>query len=137
MSTAGDRGPQVEASEELYRAITSPEWWVSSDDALRVSSLAFKVTSPFSVNMASRMTLEEAVDHTRQVLHSNDGGIVQFNCGQARQFNFDAREELDPNHPNNKAHANVYYDGSNSQRKRDAKRLAEICVIVHEPSFPN
>lgn len=134
MSEAGPHGPQVDAGEDLFRAITVPDWWDFSVDPPRVRSFAFKVDAPFSVNRASLMTLEHAVNHMRDVLHSPDGGIVQFNCGKAREVGFDAREELDPNDPENFAHANVYYEGS-KKRKREAKRLAELSQTVHEPQF--
>ena len=42
---------------------------------------------------------------------------------------------FDPAHPVNDAHANVYYDRPQSQRKRDAKKLADLCKTAHQPSF--
>ena len=135
MSDAGPHGPQLEADEDLYRAITVPDWWDLDANPPRVRSFAFKVDSPFSVNQASRMTLSEAVDHMQNRLHCADGGIVRFNCGKAREQDFDARDEPDPEHLENRAHAHVYYTGTSSQRKRKAKRLAECCRTVHEPGF--
>jgi hypothetical protein len=135
MTEAGSRGPQIAPNEVLYRAITVEDWWDLNADPPRVRSFAFKVDSPFSVNVASKMPLTEAIRHLHDVLKSQAGGIVSFNCGEARSHRFDARDEPDPDHPENTAHANVYYDGSNSQRKRDAKRLAEDCTTVHKPNF--
>ena len=101
----------------------------------RARSFAFKVNSPFSVNVASMIGLEGAVRHMNEVLHCPNGGIVSFNCGRARSVGFDARHELDPQYPENNAHANVSYRGSSGRRKRDAKALAEMCVTVHKPRF--
>jgi hypothetical protein len=100
-----------------------------------VSSFAFKVDSPFSVNVASMISLEGAIRHMQEVLRRPQGGIVSFNCGEARSLGFDARHEPDPDYPENNAHANVYYDGSDSSRKRTAKKLAERCRTRHRPSF--
>jgi len=137
MSDADVRGPQVDPAEDLYRAITVPKWWDLSVDPPRVRSFAFKVDTPFSVNIASMIGLEGAVRHMRKVLHCPRGGIVSFNSGAARSLGFDARQEPDPEYPDNKAHANVYYDGSDSSRKKRAKRLAQLCLgrTVHPPSF--
>jgi hypothetical protein len=135
MTEAGSRGPQIAPNEELYRAITAKDWWDLEADPPRVRSFAFRVHSPFSVNVVSKMPLADAIRHLHDVLLSPAGGIVSFNCGEARSHLFDARDEPDPDHPENTAHANVYYDGSNSQRKLDAKKLAEACTIVHNPSF--
>jgi len=135
MSDAGLRGPQVDPSEDLYRAVTVVEWWDRSVDPPRVRSFAFKVDTPFSVNIASIIGLEGARRHMREVLRSPWGGIVVFNCGKARSVGFDARQEADPDWPDNTAHANVYFDGSGSSRKRAARRLAEQCQTVHRPRF--
>ena len=135
MSDGDARGPQVDPVKDLYRALVVPEWWDQNTDPPRVSSFAFKVDSPFSVNVASMKSLEGAVRHMREVLHRPQGGIVSFNCGAARSFGFDARHEPDPDFPDNEAHANVYYAGSKRSRKRTAKKLAERCEIKHKPSF--
>ena len=135
MSDADSRGPQVIPSENLYRALVVPEWWDLIADPPCVSSFAFRVHSPFSVNVASKIGLEGAVRHMEEVLHCADGGIVLFNSGEARAIRFDARHEPDPQYPDNKAHANVYYDGLRNRRKRDAKALAEKCLTVRRPQF--
>lgn len=127
------KGPPIPDEEDLYRAITTSEWIHYEHGRIRISSFAFKVRSPFSANRTSRITLEQAIEHMRQVLNCPDGGIARFNCGEARKASFDAREEPDPAYPQNTAHANVYYVGT--CRKRDARRLAEQCVIEHEPRF--
>ncbi len=135
MPDVESRGPQVDPSEDLYRALDVPDWWDLSIDPPRARSFAFKVHSPFSTNVASMIGLDGAVRHMAEVLHCPEGGIVLFNCGEARSIGFDARHELDPKYPDNKAHANVYYDGSSSHRKRAAKALAEKCLTVHRPRF--
>lgn len=135
MSDADSRGPQVAPAEDLYRAIHVPDWWDRSVDPPRVRSFAFKVASPFSVNVASQIGLDGAVRHLHEVLCCPWGGIVRFNAGTARSLGFDARHELDPEYPENKAHAHVYFDGSPSSRKRAAKLLAEACRTVHPPSL--
>ena len=100
-----------------------------------LSSAAFS-WPVFSVNLASLMSLEDAVRHLREVLKSAKGGIVAFNCGDAKGLGFDPRKEPDPNYPQNEAHANVYSDGSDSKRKTRAKKLAaSYCQVLLEPSF--
>lgn len=136
MSDGEARGPQVDSAEDMYRAIPIPDWWDSSADPPRPRSLAFKISNPFSVNIVSEIGLDGAIRHLRDVLNSHQGGIVSFNCGNARTLGFDARRELDVNYPENVAHANVYYNGTNSSRKKRAKKLAtEYCQTVLEPSF--
>jgi hypothetical protein len=135
MSEADSCGPQVDPREDLYRAVTVPDWWAKTADPPRVRSFAFKVDSPFSVNVGSLISWEGVLRHLREVLHCPRGGIVSFNCGAARSLGFDARKEPDPDYPDNEAHANVYYYGSRSSRKRAAKKLADRCDTKHRPSF--
>ena len=135
MSDADSRGPQVDPVEDAYRAIVVPEWWNNATDPPRVSSLAFKVRIPFSVNLVSLMSLEDAVQHMSRKLQCPHGGIVSFNCGDARSLGFDPRKEKDLRNPDNIAHAHVYWDGSNNKRKSAAKRLAQLCQVRHQPSF--
>jgi len=129
------QGSPVDPGESLLRALDVPDWWDLSVDPPRARSFAFKVNSPFSVNVASMIGLEGAVRHMTEVLHCPNGGIVSFSCGRARAVGYDARHELDPQYPENRAHANVYCCGSSSRRKRDAKALAEMCATVHRPRF--
>ena len=132
MPDAESRGPEVDPADDLYRAIV-PEWWIEGRDP-PLSSAAFN-SERFSVNIASLMTLEEAVRHLCEVLKCPKGGLVAFNC-DAKSLGFDPRKEPDPQYPNNLAHANVYSDGSSSMRKRRAKKLAECCSrrILRTPS---
>jgi hypothetical protein len=132
MSNSDARGPQVDASEDLYRCITTRDWWVA--DAGRPSSAAFDEPK-FSVNLASLATVEETARQLREELKKPAGGIVSFNCGRARSLGFDAREEIDEAFPGNLAHAHVYYEGGRSRRKKNARRLAQERVTVLVPSF--
>jgi hypothetical protein len=134
MSDAGVRGPQVDAAEDLYRAITVPDWWAAEENPPRPSSAAFRKRK-FSCHIASEITLASVIRHLCEVLESPRGGIVSFNCGRARELSFDARRELDEQFPDNTAHAHVYYDGGGSELKRHAKRLACECRTIHKPGF--
>ena len=135
MSDADARGPQVDAAEDLYRAIHLSQWWNGGVTPPRPRSAAFNWPK-FSVNIASEIGVEGAVKHMIDVLDCPAGAIVAFNCGRARELGFDARRELDEKHRENKAHAHFYYDGSNSSRKTRAKKLAKYhCRTVRQPSF--
>ena len=132
MSDGGTRGRRVDASEDLYRCITTPEWWVSNNT--RPSSAAFALPK-FSVNIASLATINETKQQLIEQLHKPNGGIVSFGCGRARELGFDAHREIDEQFPDNAAHAHVYYDGNGSSRKKNARRLAKECVVCLVPSF--
>jgi len=129
------RGPQVDPVEGLYRAIHLRQWWNGEVTPPRPRSAAFNWPS-FSVNIASIIGEAGAIRHLEQVLGCPEGAIVAFNCGLARGLGFDARRERDPKYPNNDAHANVYFEGLNSTRKKQAKKLArEHCRTVRAPQF--
>ncbi|MDY0169362.1 MAG: hypothetical protein RBS80_22655 [Thermoguttaceae bacterium] len=130
MSEAGARGPQVDASEDLYRFITTPSFWVAGEN--RPSSAAFDHPPPISVNVASLTTVEETTRQLREDLEKPLGGIISVGCGRARGFGFDARHEPEKN---NLAHAHLYYDGSNNSRKKNARRLVEQFELVLQPQF--
>jgi len=132
MSEAVAYGPPVPAGEELYRLITTLDWWVADEG--RPSSAAFD-DSPFSVNIASLTTIEETVRQLSDDLKRPDGGVVAFACDRARELGFDARQESDSQFPENHAHAHVYYSGGNSSRKKNARKLARECRTIHPPSF--
>lgn len=120
-------GPRVPDGDNLYRAITIPEWWKA--EAGTPSSAAFK--DPFfSADIASKTSPAKTLKHRRK-----GSGLVSFNCGEAREIGFDSREELDPEFPENLAHATVYNDSFLSERKRRAKKLALACSLVVPPSF--
>jgi hypothetical protein len=128
------RGPSVDGAEDLHRFITTPDWWVKNVQPPRPSSAAFD--SPrFSLNVASLTTVEESTRQLHEDLNCLRGGIVSFNCGVARGFGFDTRQELDENAPNNRAHAHVYYDGTSSSCKKNARELAALCETVLVPAF--
>jgi hypothetical protein len=126
---SGTQGPQVDAAEDLFRGITTDDWWVAEEG--RPSSAAFRHPD-FSVDVIS---LAGTAAFT--LAHLPPGsGLVQFNCGDARAINFDARLEADPENPENHAHANVYSLHSTSQRKKAAQRLVGLCRVVQVPNFP-
>jgi hypothetical protein len=62
-------------------------------------------------------------------------GVVSFRCGIAREIGFDARDEPDPDAPDNPAHAHLYCDHSVSQRKKLARKLVVHCRTEIEPVF--
>jgi hypothetical protein len=122
------RGPEVAATEDLYRGITHPGWWIADEG--RISSAAFSFPT-FSVDVAS---LAGTPSHTLAHLPAGSG-LVVFNCGHARALSFDARQEIDPEHPENQAHAHVYCDLPNKQRKKKAQALVQLCRVMVVPTF--
>ncbi len=125
MSEADRRGPQVNAGEALYRLITTRDWWVAEE--LRPSSAAFDEPK-FSVNIASRTTVEETTRQLHEDLEILEGGIVSFVCGRARELGFDARDEPDEQFPDNDAHAHVYYDGGRKRPQEECPPFGEgVC----------
>jgi hypothetical protein len=132
MSDVAPHGPPVPDGEDLFRLITTPDWWVAEQN--RPSSAAFTAV-PFSVNIASLTTLEETLRQLSDDLGHPDGGVVAFLCGTARGLGFDTRHEPDPLFPDNTAHAHVYYSGGTSSRKKNARKLADACRTIHPPSF--
>ena len=130
MSEGGAHGPQVDASEDLYRFITTRSFWVVKEN--RPSSAAFDQPPPVSVNVASLTTVEESTRQLHEDLNQPLGGIVAVGCGRARGFGFDARREPEND---NLAHAHLYYDGSPKSRKKNARKLVEQFEIVLLPQF--
>jgi hypothetical protein len=131
MDAAGARGQPVDVAETLYRFVTAASFWVAAEN--RPSSSLFDDPPRVSVHVASLTTLEECRRQLVEELHKPDGGMVSFNCGQARDLGFDARHEPERNNP---AHAHLYCDGTPSKlRKKNAQRLARSCAIVFQPTF--
>lgn len=126
MATSLGHGPLVDDAEDAYRAILYPWQWV--EHLNRPSSAAFD-EEVFSVDLASRTTPAQTRARFNLVLE-----LVAFNCGEARAIGFDTRDELDPLHSENQAHAHVYFVGyheaSVKQRKARARRLADLCWRV-------
>ena len=134
MSAPPAPGPEVDAKEDLWRCITTPDWWVAEQK--RPSSAAFK-RPDFSTDIAS---IAETASYTL-CRFPTGCGLVSFNCGAARTIGFVARKEEDPDHPTNQAHANVYNPiTSGSKRKTMAQKLAQWVVdnggVLAEPNFP-
>ena len=121
-------GPEVAATEELYRGIPTSAWWVAEEN--RVSSAAFRHPD-FSVDVVA---LAGSPAYT--LAHLPQGsGLVQFNCGAARDIGASALLEPDPEQPENKAHANVYTSPVTSKRKTIAQKLVSLCTLVQAPAF--
>jgi hypothetical protein len=130
MSEKQLRCEPVAPQENLYRAI-SPEWWVIKGK--RISSVAFDWPF-FSVDVASLTTPERTLSRFRL-----GSGLVSFNCGEATEIGFRALHEVDPDYPNNDAHAHVYSDAGRSERKRRSQRLltSSGLKIICEPVLPS
>jgi hypothetical protein len=128
-SSPTERGPAVPDHEDLFRGIPTEAWWVPEEK--RPSSAAFRVDSPFSVDIVSLAGSPEST-----LAHLPPGsGLVQFNSGNARLVGFDARQELDPDYPENLAHAHVYTALTGNGRKKAAQKLVGLCTVVREPTF--
>jgi len=127
MSSSPPSGPRVGDHEDLYRAITYKYWWNAQRG--RPSSAAFNYPV-FSVDIASLTTPAQTLGR-----FCVGSGLVAFNCGEAAKLGFDARHEKDENFPNNDAHAHVYCEFPNKQRKKQARKLAETCQLVTPPVF--
>ncbi len=132
MGDADTRGPEVPADETLYRFVTVSSFWAKKEN--RPSSSLFDDPPRVSVNIASLTTVEKCRCQLREDLDSPDGGMVSFNCGDARELSFDARRE--PEH-DNPAHGHLYCDLDlrPKLRKRNAQRLARLCSVAIQPQF--
>lgn len=124
MSGEASPGPEVDEAENLFRCITTPDWWVADEG--RPSSAAFKQPD-FSTDMKS---VAVTPDYTLARFPSGCG-LVSFNYGTAKGIAFIAREEPDPDHPDNLAHANVYNNlPTGNGRKKMAQRLVDAIVAA-------
>ena len=132
MVDADNRGPQVPADETLYRFVTVSSFWVTKQN--RPSSSLFDDPPHVSVNIASLTTVDECRRQLRDDLNKPDGGMVSFNCGEARGLGFDARHEPEPENP---AHGHLYceLDLGVKQRKKKAQRLVRLCSVAIKPQF--
>jgi hypothetical protein len=133
MSNGELPGPEVDPKEDLYRCITTPDWWVS--EASRPSSAAFKQPD-FSTDMAS---IARSPEYTLRRFPPGCG-LVSFNYAEAKKIGFVARIEPDPDYPDNHAHANVYNSAtSGNARKKMAQKLVETIMknggVLVPPSF--
>jgi len=121
-------GPEVDPAEDLYRCLTTPQWWVEEEQ--RPSSAAFKHPD-FSTDVAS---LAGSPEYTLRRFPPGCG-LVSFNYGDAKAIAFLARLEPDPDYPENKAHANVHNPNPTAKRKVMAQKLAQKCAVVKVPAF--
>lgn len=128
MSGSSSPGPEVDETEDLYRCITTPAWWVAAEQ--RPSSAAFK-QADFSTDVAS---LAGSPAYTLKRFPVGCG-LVSFNYGDAKAIGFIARLEPDPDYPDNQAHANVYNASNPSKRKMMAQKLAQKCNVVRPPTL--
>jgi hypothetical protein len=128
MSSAATPGPEVETADDLYRALTTMDWWVVEEN--RPSSAAFKQPD-FSTVVASLIASWQET-----LSRFDDGcGVVSFNYGVAKGIGFLARIEPDPENSGNKAHANVYNPNAANKRKTMAQKLAQKCLVLQAPTF--
>ena len=132
MGDGTEKGQEVAPGEELYRFVTVRSFWVIPEN--RPSSSLFDDPPRVSVNVASLTSIGKCKAQLINDLASPNGGIVSFNCGQARQLGFDARHEPEKDNP---AHAHWYCDeaAKPKERKKNAQRLARLCTIVIQPQF--
>ena len=116
---AANRGPHVPNEEDLYRVVHP--MFLKSDG---VSSGAFTSADCFSVDIVSRTASPE----TSLARVPGSCAVVRFNCGCATvAAQFEIRDEEDPEHPDNPAHAHVYTTESTSQRKARARAFVNQC----------
>lgn len=127
MMDGTSRGPVVPDSDHLLRVITTASWWKTATD--QPSSAAFNYPA-FSADIGSKTTATKTLTRFRA-----GSGLVSFQSAKAKEIGFDPREEIDPQFPENLAHATVYNDAGTSQRKRMARRLADACETMVRPSF--
>jgi hypothetical protein len=128
MSEKQIRSEPVAPQEDLYRVI-SPEWFKER----RISSVAFDWPF-FSVDVGSLTTPERTLSRFRL-----ESGLVSFSCGEATEIGFRALHEVDPDAPENDAHAHVYSDGKRTERKRRSQKLlaSSGLKIIREPVLPS
>lgn len=127
--SAVHRGPVVDDTEELLRALTHRSWYDA--DTKRISSAAFGFPQ-FSVDIASIAGSTEA---TLQQFKPGTG-LTRINCGRTKQIGCAVHQERDDRNPDNKAHAHVYVPGKSSHRKRLAQQILSIATLIVEPNFP-
>ena len=129
MSTASSPGQEVDTKEDLYRCLTTMDWWVAEEGT--PSSAAFKQPE-FSTDVVS---LAGSPEYTLSRFPAGCG-LILFNYGDAKGLGFAARLELDPEFPENKAHANVYNPNVPSKRKTMAQKLAQrFCRVIKAPAL--
>jgi hypothetical protein len=126
-------GPGVDPADNLFRCITTNDWWVPEQG--RPSSAAFKQPD-FSIDMES---VARTPEYTLRRFPAGCG-LVSINYGTAKAIGFVARKEVDPEFPDNLAHANVYNSvTSGNVRKKMAQRLVDAIIaaggILVRPSF--
>ena len=119
------RGPAVSGAETLLRVVPPKAAHAWMPKGVPSSALFYKPA--FS---AEREHLADFAELAARWAGGN--GIVAFGCQAARELGFDARDEPEPfaaDSPEiNLAHANVYCDLPDADRKRAARSLAATCL---------
>ena len=108
---------EIDGGDFLYRAITTADWWV--EDENRPSSAAFN-SALFSADLESILGGNPESTLARQ---KPGAGLVRFSVAAAKALGFDVRREVDPNFPDNKAHAHVYCNLGNKARRKACRKL--------------
>jgi hypothetical protein len=124
MADQPSRGPEVPGHEDLLRTIVRPEWWDPDEQHLSSGIFGFP---KFSAYIAS-MTSEDAVLGRFPA----GCGMVQFNCGTARDLGFDARHEPEQGE---QSHANIYCGHTGNKRKKQARALVEAATVTRLPDL--
>ena len=96
---AGARGPLVDASEDLFRCITTRDWWVS--EAGRPSSAAFDEPK-FSVNIASLTTVAETECSSKNSWANPMVALCPFDAGEHENWVSMPGKRLTSNSPTTK-----------------------------------
>ena len=121
------RGPRVADAETLLRVITpgAAGSWIKPDGT--ASSLMFDPPL-FSVDVERLSSVKQTLSRWPA-----GSGVAAFPAGGAWALGFHAHHhpELD-----NDAHANIYSELNNSQRKKAARTLAALTVIREPPVRP-
>ena len=121
---------EVAIEDSLYRCVSFAAGWVVEQN--RPSSALFH-NPDFSTDMVS---IAQTPQYTLARFNENCG-VALFSYIIAKELGFIARQEIDPEFPENKAHANVYHDqGSDKSRKKRAQKLAQACAVPIQPKFP-
>lgn len=123
-SDESDRGAHVSSEDNLLRVIVQRRWWNPETKQLSSAIFGFRKFSAFLSSMDNGQSL--LTDFT------SGSGVVEFNCGVARELGFDARHEPENG---NDAHAHVYCELASGKRKKQARKLVHASVIKVEPSF--
>lgn len=105
-----EESPPVAAAEDLLRGIVVPEWWDPEQGVVSSAIFGFPKFSAYVASMKSSAALLEQLP--------DGSGVLKFNCGEARDLNFDALHEPEGG---DESHANVY----RTRKKKQARKLLQ------------